>query len=170
MPTRSRFLPLQPTGISSYGACQEPRAQLVSAVEIPNVPPVMLPPYRPAELVRDVERYICSQSGFPRRFLFLCREVEKISAPFPAKGLTSFLAIHPLANQQLSSSEEILLSHALDIGYRSGGGVLSQYLDEAISALTSSIDTAIHLFDELQRIEFTDELCPLDATPFCSGP
>jgi cysteine-rich repeat protein len=169
MPNRTRFLPLQPSGISSYGACQEPRAQLVSIVEMPTVPPLVLPPYRPAELVRDVERYICSRSGFPRRFLFLCREVEGVASPFPSQGIASFLSIHPLVGSQLSSAEDMFLSHALAIGYRSGEGVLSQYLDEAFTALTGAIDTALQLFGELQRVEFTDQLCPLDATALCSS-
>jgi len=166
IPDRVPFMPFQPTGILSYAACQEPRAQLVSAVEMPALPVFDIPPYRPSELVRELEKYICGRSGFPRRnFLFLC-EASSL-APAPRSIFDSSLI--SLQKHRDARMHELMLAHALDVGYRASESMLSSYLRQAFSTLASSLQVSLRLFSELERINFADQVCPLDGdTSFCT--
>jgi len=166
IPDRVPFMPFQPAGILSYAACQEPRAQLVSAVEMPVLPAFDIPPYRPAELVRELEKYICAESGFPRRnFLFLC-EASSL-APAPRSIFDS--ALIAFQNETDAEMHELMLAHALDIGYRASESTLSSYLQQAFSTLASSLQVSLRLFSELERINFADEVCPLgEDASFCT--
>jgi cysteine-rich repeat protein len=168
MPDRDRIMPFQPAGAMSYMACQEPRAQLVSAVAIPSVPPIDIPEYNPSELVRDLERYVCSLSGFPRRsFLFLCKESVspyeriKLSPPFPDVSNAGILTLPQYQKDRTTGIQSLLFTHILDVGYRAGDTVLSQYFKEAFTALSAYIDTAINLMKDLRRTNFTDDVCPI---------
>ena len=131
------------------------------------VPGTQIPPYRPAELVRDLEQFLCQNSGFPRRnFLFLCSSAAGRLTPTQS-AVEGMLEVSIFVGRS-SERQEILLAHTLDVGYRSGERVLSFFLQEAVSTLGSFLETASRLFAEMQRIEFTDEVCPLDGnTDFC---
>ncbi len=162
MPDRTPLMPFEPTGIVSYAACQEPRAQLASAVEIPNEPPVILPPYHPSDLVRTVERFLCASQGFPRRnFPFLCR------SGFSDGGLTAYDAKTLLGSSE-SSLREMILANTLALGFRGSAYTLDQYIDEAVRVLSESISAALRLLTDLERVEFTKDECPLDASVLCT--
>ena len=165
IPVQKAVMPFQPVGITSYPACQEPRAQLLSTVEIPAPVPVSLRPYHPKELVASFERIICQQSGFPRRsFLFLCTTASTI-APRP-RSLQDLLPVN-LQTGGNSSLRELMLAHALDAAYRASESGLLDYLEEATMALRTSIETATAMFRELSRIELTETVCPIDGTALC---
>jgi len=166
MPGRTQLMPLEPVGISSYGACQNPRAQLVSAVEIPALSPIVLPEYEPSELVRRIRSFICEEQGFPRRsFSFLCTPGRH--ATLAPVGFS----FGPLSIQEsaTSSIREMILANTLAIGFRASERRLSDYLTEAVQSLAASLETAVRLFTDLERIEFPLKECPTDdSTQFCS--
>ena len=60
------------------------------------------------------------------------------------------------------------LAHALDAGYRTAGGTLSSILTELVRTLASSLETAVRLFEDLQRVQFPERTCPIDGAPLCS--
>jgi cysteine-rich repeat protein len=167
LPNRARVMPFQPVGLDSYPACQEPRAQLASAVEIPALPPVFIAPYEPSELARDLTTFICQRSsGLTRQaFVFFCEPSERAAPP----RYMSDLELLDSQNQDIE--RELWLSHTLTIGYRASERDLNQYLSEAFAALSSVIKTAVELIDDLQRIKLTDKSCPMDADlTFCTAP
>lgn len=176
-PDRTAVMPFEPTGITSYGACQEPKAQLVSAVEIPSVPPISIPDYDPATLVADIERYLCAENGSPRRaFSFLCSEAGGANIGDTEQGRVTpslpetFVSILDTTESQVQTARvwrELVLAHALDAGYRAGEGTLSQYLGEAFTVLSAEVETAVRLLRALQRIQFPDTVCPLGSTSLC---
>ena len=165
MPDRAELLPLEPTGITSYAACQDPRAQLVSAVEIPALSPVVLPKYDPSELPRRVTSYICEDQGFPRRvFSFLCTPGQHSTlAPVG-------FSFGPLSVQEAASSSirEMILANTLAIGFRVSEQNITDYLAEAVQSLAQSLETAVRLISELERIDFPQKECPTDDTLLCS--
>lgn len=165
MPDRDPLMPFEPTGIASYAACQEPRAKLASIVELPAIPPIALPPYDPSELVANFEQFICRENGYPRRsFLFTCESAEGVALTPPTNR--DMLPIN-LQTGGNSSMLELLLAHSLDVGYRASEASLLQYLEEAVGTLRTSLDSAIHLIQELHRIQFTETICPTDGTALC---
>lgn len=165
MPDRTQLMPLEPTGITSYSACQNPRAQLVSAVEIPALSPIVLPEYEPSDLVRRVKKYICGAQGFPRRsFTFLCTPGQHSTLAPPG------FILGPLSVQEayFSSIREMILANTLAIGFRASQRNLSDYLAEVVQTLAASLETAVRLLSNLERIEFPQTECPLDDTLLCS--
>ena len=65
--------------------------------------------------------------------------------------------------------QELMLAHALDVGYRASKTMIFSYLQEATKTLASYLQASLRLFSELQRINFADETCPLDGdTSFCA--
>ena len=165
MPNRRPIMPFEPVDVVSYMACQEPRAALAVAVEIPAQPPMSIPPYRPSVLVRNIETYLCAENGFPRRnFPFLCAQGQSTASSFFG---FSFGAV--AVQQSVESSlREMILSNSLAIGYRAGERILDEYLEEAVQALVHSLESAVQLFTDLTRVNFATEECPLDGSVLCN--
>ena len=160
MPDRMALMPFEPAGIVSYPACQELRPALASVVEIPAQSPVNLPPYEPSALVRNIEKFLCEEGGFPRRnFPFLCLS--------DTSGLLGGIAPSPEYASAVRL-REMVLGNTLAIGYRSGERVLSDYLSEAVQTLAQSLETAVRLFTNLERVEFATEECPLNDDVLCT--
>jgi len=164
MPDRFPLMPFEPVGVVSYPACQEPRAALVTAVEIPSLPTISIPPYRPSALVRTVESYLCAANGFPRRnFPFLCDPGNSV---FTSIFGFSFGALSVQQSSQ-SSFREMILGNTLAIGYRAGESIMNTYIEEAVQTLSLSLESAVQLFTDLERINFATEECPLDDSTLC---
>ncbi|MEK7136896.1 MAG: hypothetical protein AAB853_01295, partial [Patescibacteria group bacterium] len=165
-PDRVAIMPYEPTGITSGFACREPRAQLASIAELPPLPTIALPPYDPRTLLSHLERAICAAAGYPERnFLFLCADPTNLAPPLTSLlGEGSSLAYQGELNDEVRS---LLLSQALDAAYRASDETLDQYLREAFSALTVTLETATQLIRDLGRLEFTQEVCPLDGKSLC---
>ncbi len=162
MPDRAPLLPFEATGLGSYPACQEPDAALVSAVEIPSVPPVSLPEYDPALLMRSVQRYLCEEQGFPRRsFPFFCSPEQRLPPYFQSFHFGS-LGVQEAASTHL---REMILANTLALGYRAGDSALTGYLSEAVQVLSQSLETAVRLFTDLSLVRFADKECPLGSNP-----
>lgn|GEM_PF-1149117 len=164
LPDRQPILPYQPVGPMSFQACQEPRAELINMVEIPSMPMVHVPEYKPSELVRDIESFICRQIGFPRRaFIFLC--ADDSDELTPSSG-TSGLEILQRSNihDEAYNFYNISLSHTLEIGYIVGGRTLDHYISESFKILTSYINTAVRLLLDMERSNLTETVCPIDGS------
>jgi hypothetical protein len=159
-------MPYEPTGITSGFACREPRAQLESITELPPLPTIALPLYDPRTLLSNLERIICASAGYPERhYLFFCSDPTSLAPP-----LTTLLGEGAsLARQEELSdaTRSLLLSQALNVAYRAGDATLDQYFREAFSALTVTLETATQLIRDLGRVEFTQEVCPIDGTSLC---
>jgi cysteine-rich repeat protein len=164
LPDRQPILPYQPIGPMSFQACQEPRAELVSAVEIPPIPMVHIPEYRPSELVRDIESFICKKIGFPRRaFIFLCADdADDLTPSFGDSGFDLLQRVN--AYDESSVFYETSISHALEIGYVVGSKTLDNYISESFRLLTSYIKTASLLIFDMERVVPTETVCPIDGS------
>lgn len=165
IPDRAGIMPYQPDGITSYAACQEPKAKLASAATLPPLPPIALPPYAPSELVKNFTQFLCSEYGYPERsFPFLCGNPEGTApSPLTSQDILPF----DLQSNRSTTQSELLFAHTLDAAYRASEGTLLQYIEEAVSALRSMLASALQLYSDLQRVQLTETVCPIDGSPLC---
>ena len=76
----------------------------------------------------------------------------------------------PLSVQEAASSSirEMILANTLAIGFRVSEQNITDYLAEAVQSLAQSLETAVRLISELERIDFPQKECPTDDTLLCS--
>jgi cysteine-rich repeat protein len=161
IPDRTPLFPLEPIGISSFSACQETRPVLTPVTEIPSSPSLTLPPVLPGQVVAEIERLLCSESGTPRMpFSFLCNRAEEQSRAFMLSSIPVMLGLTLQEEAETTKLRERILLQSEEIGAFLGGMAMQEFMGSVLSALSQQIQATTDLFKELGRIAFTTELCP----------
>jgi len=144
-----------------YDSCINPDPSLGNVKVPPIIPKVKLPLHRPEAIMQKLDEILCQLNGFPARMPpSLCSFDERRRFDVP---LAQFLPQISSLLQQASDYLEAVLGvqHiASGIGSQLGTRLLSDYLEGGSRMFADVMQMANELIDDLETIEFTQNMCP----------
>lgn len=124
--------------------------------------PVQFPPYRPANIIHQIELATCQLTGNPpltppiRCAIDSYRRLSAPSTDFLTT--TQGIASDSLDAQQWSLGEMTL---PLSLASRIGTDLYADFLQSAGGQLASVLRTAAQLFTDITKVRFPSEMCPM---------
>lgn len=135
---------------------------LGNAVVNPPLSQGRFPSYRPQLLVRNMETALCQLVGLPPLqppILCIIEASRQLQTLQTTPATTALGLVNQFAGEELSAKDILALTPA--VASRAGTNLYAVYLRDATRSFSDILSMAGKLLDELEKISFPVEMCPI---------
>ncbi|TSC58594.1 MAG: hypothetical protein Greene041619_468 [Candidatus Peregrinibacteria bacterium Greene0416_19] len=139
--------------------------EMFTPVASPSAPLANFPPYRPAQLLQQMDIALCQLNGLPPQTPpAACGFIAKGALLGGGKEILQIVRSLSLSQQQLIVPATGIERMSDALGMRIGTALYGPYLQRSAQALTEVVNAATAMLQSVANVDFSRTMCPLNAS------